>query len=120
MPHRDPTYATLARVTQLRVRTAEIDVRAVGTVLEPTSLAGAIAERERLERVLVELERSAITVATQGAIAIAEHEGVASMVFQDWPAREEAQSWRDLSPLKLALLGMGPFLILAVLFAWPE
>lgn len=120
MPHRDATHAALARVTQLRGRIAEIDVRAVGSLIEPTSLAGAMAERERLELLLLAVERAANAVAEQGASAVAEHDEVAPMVIQDWPAREPELSWRDAGPLKLVMLGMGPFLILAVLYAWPE
>ncbi len=56
MPHRDPVLAALSRCEQLRQRIVEIDPRAVGRTPALHSLAAALDESTRLERILVDLE----------------------------------------------------------------
>jgi hypothetical protein len=120
MPHRDATHATLARVTQLRGRIVEIDVRAVGSVVEPTSLAGAMAERERLELLLLALERAANAVTKQGASAVVEHDELAPMVIQDRPPSAEAVVARRRVAKLAFLVGGATSLIMLLLLAWAK
>ena len=54
--------AAVARLTQLRARITEIKGTAPGSTVEPSSLAGAIAEQARLERLLSDIEDGAIAV----------------------------------------------------------
>lgn len=79
MPHRDPLFAARARCAQLRERVAEIDRRAAGPRVEPRSLAAALAEKERLLRVLQVAEEEAAEErgeelsVTAGSDAVAEN-----------------------------------------------